>query len=301
MPFKPLLAPNDDPQKNPNFFKMLQYPLLASPKLDGIRALPMRGIVFSRTMKPLPSIQVQKEFGYIQLLDGELIEGSEYDRDVYNRTQSYVMSIDKIGDLSFHVFDTTDEDVAHLEFYKRLEIAEKHVKQLLDPLVKLVIHKEIENYDELIAYEEEQLALGMEGIMMRSPFGPYKHNRSTMREGYLIKLKRFQDAEGFIVGFEEMMHNNNVATRDERGYMHRSSAKEGLVPGNTVGMFLVSYQGEVIRVAPGMFKKDELQAIWNYREAFIGKILKFRYFGHGVKNRPRFPRALGFRDVIDLV
>jgi DNA ligase-1 len=61
-----------------------------------------------------------------------------------------------------------------------------------------VEHKILANVDELIAYEEEQVVAGYEGICFRSPDSPYKHGRSTFKEGFLIKLKRFTTDEAVI-------------------------------------------------------------------------------------------------------
>ncbi len=63
MTFKPMLAPQEDPQSCAKFFDYLSYPLLASYKLDGIRGVPIEGTVCSRTLKALRSRQVQKKYG----------------------------------------------------------------------------------------------------------------------------------------------------------------------------------------------------------------------------------------------
>ena len=295
MLIRPMLAPNDDPQRNPNFFKKLQYPLLCSPKLDGIRGLSLGGKLYSRSGKLLPSRQVQEEFKNLPALDGELIEGDPKDFDVYNRTQSHVMSEDKPGNLTYWVFDCLEDSSS--PFYKRLDLAESLISH---PKVRLVPHEYIDSYEELLAYEEKQLDLGYEGIMMRSPIAPYKHGRCTMNEGYFFKLKRFSDTEGVIVGFEERMTNTNKAEESELGYTKRSSSKEGLRPAGTLGKFLVSYREDTLPVALGSFKHSEAQEIWDNQDKYLGLTLKFRYFGHGVKDRPRFPRAIGFRSELDL-
>ena len=53
-------------------------------------------------------------------------------------------------------------------------------------------------------------------------------------------------------------------------------------------------------IAPGNFNHVERKEIWTSQEEFIGKLLKFRYFNHGIKDKPRFPRAIGFRNLMDL-
>ena len=55
MPFKPMLAPREEPASFPDYWKLLQYPLEVSPKLDGIRGATRAPTIVSRTCKPLPS------------------------------------------------------------------------------------------------------------------------------------------------------------------------------------------------------------------------------------------------------
>ena len=298
--FRPMLSPNDDPLKNKDYFKRLRYPLLCSPKYDGIRAIVKNFTVMSRTFKPLPSYQVQDEFNGFEHFDGEIIEGNPTDFDVYNRTQSYVMSEDKPGNLGYYVFDYTHPQWLDKPFYIRLEKALELITALNDNRVKYIHHQFIDNYDELIEYEQEILQQGFEGIMMRNPIGHYKNGRGTFNEGLIYKLKRFQDAEGVIIDFEERMINQNELEKDDLGYAKRSYKKEGMVPGNILGNFIVDYNGQHISVAPGCFTHDDLYRIWNNQSFYYKKLLKFRFFGHGIKDKPRFPRAVGFRSEIDV-
>jgi DNA ligase-1 len=303
--FKPLLAPRDCPESKPGFLQNLPYPLYVSPKYDGIRALPKEGSVKSRSYKDLPSWQVQDLFSPFQDLDGEIIVGNPMDFDVYNRTQSHVMSFDKPADnISMFAFDWTREGAANIPFEERLQ----ETRRLVDNynltarkgLLVAVPHKIAENLGELLEIENEWVGLGFEGVMMRGRRGRYKHGRATYNEGIIYKLKRFIDDEGVIEGFEEAMINMNELTEDELGYAKRSDHQENKVPAGRVGKFWVRYQGERISVAPGNFTHAELIHIWNNRSKYAGKILKFRYFGHGVKNLPRHPRAIGFRDKMDM-
>lgn len=298
MSFKPLLAPGECPSSYTDYFKNLQYPLLCSPKYDGIRCIIKDGHCMSRSGKVLPSIQAQALFSHLEGLDGELIEGDPTDFDVYNRTQSHVMSAHREGDLRFFVFDNTSASVLELPFIERFRSIEICSKK--NPNVELIEQIRAQDYDELMNYETTCLRMGFEGIMMRNPDGRYKCGRATYKEGVIYKLKRFSDAEGVIIGIDERMTNTNALETDELGYAKRSSAKEGLVGANTVGRFIVECDGAILEIGTGNFKHDELKAIWDSKEVYIGKILKFRYFAHGVKDKPRFPRAIGLRDKIDL-
>lgn len=303
MTFKPMLAPQEDPMSCEKFFEYLSYPLLASFKLDGIRGVPLNGTVVSRTLKPLRSKQVQENYGKHSWLDGEMIIGEPTDPNQINLCQSHIMSFNKPHpDLRFYVFDCANTVFKDVPFYERIQLAKQLVEDTKDPSIHFLEHRFINSYEELIAFEDKALDFGYEGLMLRNPEGRYKHNRATMLDNIIFKLKRFKDSEGLLVGLEEKNTNTNEQLRDERGYAKRSSAKEGLVPAGTTGKFIVEWQGLILKVAPGKFKHDELQYIWDHQDEFINKVfVKFRFFGYGMLNMPRFPRAITFRSPEDIV
>jgi len=297
-----LLAPAEVPSNHPKYWDKLQYPLLGSPKIDGIRGVTDdKHKMMSRSWKPIPSVQVQDELTDLAWGDGEIAEGPVTDTGLFNRTQSFVMSEEKFTNrLTYNIFDYAEESWRSTEFWRRLEYAEQLVKAVNNPKILYVPHSAIENREELEAYEETQLALGYEGIMLRTVCGRYKENRATINEGIIYKLKRFEDDEGVVVGFVERLTNNNSQERDERGFAKRSSHKAGKSGAGTLGKFLVEFQGKRINVATGLFTHAELQYIWDNKEKYLGKLLKFRYFSHGVKDEPRHARAIGWRSLIDL-
>lgn len=324
MTFKPMLYPADDPLKNPKYFEQLQFPLLGSPKLDGIRCIVKEDqpidfggdletskmgnkvwVCKSRKFIDLPSLQVQTLFSELHELDGELIVGNETDHDVYNRTQSYVMSDNKPAeDISFRVFDYAGMDMCNDEFELRLETAQTRIESYLRrgglANVSLVEHEWLDTIGDLLEYETKQLELGYEGVMLNSPFGPYKHGRITFKEGNGYKLKRFQDDEAVLMDVIEEMENTNVKEQDAFGNAKRSTAKVGLVPANTTGRLVVKYKELVLEIACGVMKHDERLAVWCNPHQYIGRTLTFRHFAKGVKELPRFPRFVGWRSKIEL-
>jgi len=304
MSFKTMLSPNEDPMKNPLFFEQLRYPLLCSPKLDGIRCLTAEGVCKSRTFLDIPNLEIQELFSKYQGFDGELIVGEPTDVDVYNRTQSTVMSINKPAiDIRYYIFDDIMVPPT-LPFELRLDAAKEHLNiyKTFDNITNIfhLGHVLCKNAEEVIAYENECLADGYEGIMMRDPQGKYKYGRGTFKEGLIYKLKRFTDDEGLIIGFIEQTENTNIAGVDAFGRSKRSTAKEGLLPAGTLGKFVINYSDELLEVGCGSFNHKERQEIWDNQEIFKGLYLKFRHFAHGVKDKPRFPRAVGLRDPMDL-
>ena len=274
------------------------YPVLASPKLDGVRALIIDGVVMSRSLKPIPNQHVQKLFGRQELngLDGELIVGKPTDPDAYRNTTSGVMSIEGEPDVTFHVFDDFHESGG---FQRRLHTAMRRVKK--QKAVVHVQHAIVNDEDELNSLEQQVLADGYEGVMLRSIDGPYKHGRSTEKEGWLLKLKRFADSEAKIVGFQELMHNANEAKTNELGQKERSSKKAGLVGKGCLGAIAVQdlKTGVEFDIGTGFTQADR-EIYWATQKDLVGAVVKYKYFPGGVKDKPRFPVFLGFRDLIDL-
>ena len=117
----------------------------------------------------------------------------------------------------------------------------------------------------------------------------------------MLKLKRFTDGEAEILGVIEEMENTNEKTVNELGRSKRSSAKEGKVPKGTAGGFRVRdiVSGVVFDIGTGLTDEDSA-FFWANRNAAVGKILKYKSFEVGVKDKPRFPVFLGLREAWDL-
>lgn len=287
--FKPMLSASLDGVD----LSTLKYPLIASPKLDGIRCIMRDGVAYSRNMKPIRNNHVQNCLARWDGLDGELIVGSPTDPLCMSNTSSGVMSYSGSPDFQFHVFDHTQREGG---FSDRLEYVELTVGNM-DEHVEIVRHTIIRDHHHLRTYEEVALQAGYEGVMLRAPQGPYKAGRSTVREGYLMKLKRFIDGEAKVTGLEEAMENQNLAVTDELGRTHRSSHMENLSPKGMVGTILVEDPTwGPLRLQPGVMKHNERVNVWNFPELLLGKTVHWRAFGYGVKDKPRFARYYGVRE-----
>lgn len=107
-PFKPMLAAAVED------VSALTFPLIASPKLDGIRCIVRNGVAYSRSNKPIRNRYIQQcvsEYSSdLEGLDGELIVGSPTACDVYRVTNSAVMSADGTPDFKFFVFDRINRE-----------------------------------------------------------------------------------------------------------------------------------------------------------------------------------------------
>ena len=284
--FKPLLATDAVLNK-------LRFPLFASAKLDGVRAIVREGVVYSRSNKPIPNVGVQARFKHLEYYDGELIVGDPTSKRCYRDTVSVVMSHDKpADDVRFFVFDHVQTPFDN--YARRASNLRNRNRVILHPQVSCT------SLEAVLAYETECLVAGYEGLILRDPTAPYKNGRSTVNEGWLLKLKRFEDAEATIVGFEERMKNGNEATTNELGRTQRSSHQAGKSGRGDLGaLVLQRADGTTFNCGTG-FDDGLRQTIWDRRSEYLGQLVKYKHFTVGAKTAPRHPVFLGFRDSRDL-
>ena len=252
----------------------LQFPMLASPKIDGIRAIVVNGVLLSRQFKLIPNEEAQFLFGRPEYegFDGELIAAEPSAPDVFQLTTSVVMSQGvKCGATRFMVFDDFS---CKARFAGRLKALKRRVKKA--PRVELVQHVVIDSLTALNNYEAECITQGYEGVMLRHPGGVYKEGRSTEREGILLKLKRFQDAEAAVVGYEEEK---------------KADGRHG-----TLGALRVRDVRSGVEFSIGSgFTAAEREDLWNQRRTLKHRVVKYRFFHTASKGKPRFPTFLGWR------
>lgn len=261
----------------------IRFPVIASPKLDGIRCLVINGVAYSRTLKPIPNKNVQALLKKHKDTDGELIIGKPTDPLAFRTTTSIVMAHEKDlpKDFSYYIFDSfTNPDDPYTARMKKNTLESRF----------------IETVEELEAYEEELVAAGYEGVMVRDPDGRYKFGRSTVREGILLKFKRFEDGEGVIVGYERRKENTNAKVAGPVG-SKRSTHASGMVFHDTIGSLSLMFNGEPLSVGSGLDDAERAR-LWKIRKTLPGKLVKFKY--QKAPGIPRFPIYLGIRDPRDV-
>jgi DNA ligase-1 len=313
--------------------KKLRYPVYASVKLDGIRAFIHKedntaSVVMSRSMNPIPNEFVQKNLrGEKPGLDGELIYGDPNAKDCYCLTLSIVMSEhDPRGaDVDFYIFDKVEDKPFEQRYNNYCAAVKKdrtnwqlgavhyidalgvsHTKWQGQPSnLRAVRQTLVFCVAELLAFEKDVLAHGGEGVMVRDPQGPYKHGRSTEREGWLLKVKRFVDADAEVYDFLPLYHNANAAFKDALGHTKRSLSKAGKVPLPLLGRFLVRDCKSKVEFEVGVgFTMRQRRKMWKELQAnplaYNGRIMKYKHFPHGAKNKPRHAIFLGWRSKLDM-
>lgn len=277
----------------------LPYPLLSSTKLDGIRCIVKDGVAYSRTLKPIRNRYIQSILGRPAYngLDGELIVGDPTANDCMRVTNSGVMSVEGEPDFRYYIFDIWDRSVPYNKVLMQI------LTMQLDYVIPLV-QRICKRPETVNTREEDALTAGYEGLILRRLDGFYKYGRSTIKEGYLFKLKRYCQEEAIIIGYEPLQHNDNDAEINALGYTQRSSAKDGKVDLPLLGNLIVkgTFQNQpdvVFSIGTG-FTLFERETLWAKRDWLIGEVVTYKFFPTGSKDKPRHPVFKSFRDPEDL-
>jgi DNA ligase-1 len=289
-------------------------PLLGSFKLDGIRGFGF-GIpslyMASRSLKPLPSAYAQGlALPEYEGFDGELVikpkelpEGET----IYHATFSAVMTDDCQEPLDWWVFDYVPYRVNDPLLYEERRQKLKAVLELKPhPDIKILEQRLLETPADIAAMEQEALDKGYEGLIVRKPNSIYHYNRSSWKQGYLMKVVRTLTSEAEILDITEMMHNDNEATIDARGFTVRSSHKANLRGSGMFGAFICRdihglWGGNPFKVGLGEGidhkTREEIFRDWPKHK---GWIFTYSYKPYGTKFLPRQPKWKVWRDVRDM-
>lgn len=290
----------------------ITWPMWCSPKLDGWRMLahPTLGPV-TQSFKGIPNKYVRagllNVIGYSNL-DGEInctnMQGNVLP---YNATQSRLSSFDGQPTWKFTAFDCFDR------MDDPFEQRQRTTKELIRMIavrypnhVEFLPHNLIINMEYFLEYADWCLENGYEGVVLRKPEGPYKNGRSTFNQAWMLKWKPWEDAEGIIIGIEELMHNDNEQTTSLLGLSKRSSHKDNLTPSGMAGYFILdTREWGRVRCGGGKgFDHDTRRRVWkDYLQSLndgvesplFGRKVVFRYQAFGMKDKPRFPNLKGFR------
>ena len=317
---RPMLAAKFEEERTALHLKEDGY-LYIQPKIDGMRVLFDQGVAYSRSWKPWTNKYLQEFAGVYKSSthgwDGEMLpgihEGDTIHPDVFRQAMSDLRSMDGTQEFTYYLFDLWDTNLDKPSpYFIRKSFIECMPYGLWNPygskfkvLVKQCPTFMVTKLEDITRYEEEFLGQGFEGAILRRKEGHYKNGRATPKGGELTKLKRFEDDEAIIVGYEVAYENKNEATTNELGLTSRSAHQDNLVPKDYLGSLEVvllkdSSKRFNIGVMKG-FTQDDRRSLWNQRENLLGKIVKFKHQGYaGGYDLPRTPVLDSFRDPIDL-
>jgi DNA ligase-1 len=311
--FKPFLACDFEERAD-------SFPLYALPKIDGVRGLNYDGTLTGRSLKPFANKHLTRLFSKpcYEGFDGELAAGDECDPDLCRKTSSASSTIEGEFLWTWHVFDLCADSVQHLPYEKRHAMLSEYVEQeqlegrLMD--LKVVPMVLVNNMNELLEQEAIWIEMGYEGVITRKPGKPCKRGRATSREGGYGRIKRFTDGEGVIIRINEGMSNQNEAQINELGQTFRSTHQDNMVPNGMIGSYVVTLLtvpenlpdhiklkvGDEMTVGAGKLTHEERLYYFQNPDKFLGRISKFKFFLHGMKDKLRIPTHQSFRDPVDM-
>lgn len=304
--------------------------LFAQPKIDGFRYLFDDGTARSRSWKAWKHRAVQAfakdHADLIHGWDGEGTPGHDFDPEGFRIAMSELRAETGSDVFTLWLFDNFDVSWAHYPYLARygaivhdlftgkeeevwdeqylfdtFDTPERffqgpgyHVKVKLCPTFVVRSMEEIEELYQLF------LKMGFEGIILRRKGRGYKWNRSTAKEGSLIKRRPEDPFEAVITGVYAREKNTNEAKISALGYTVRSAHKAGKVEQEMVGGFNCHLLGRPdIEFDVGVLRLDDGQKerLWKIRDQLPGEIIECVSHGYkGGYDKPRTPVMVRFRD-----
>lgn len=307
--FKPQLCPNEQIDLN-----TLQYPQLASFKLDGIRCIfhPELGMV-SRSLKPIPNKQLNEKFKIILefckeqniILDGELYAHGRTFQDITRACMTdNLWSVDTLKKLKKETDEPTkyvDDLVNSIKFYmfdllmdddKVFALRVKNYQSLILENSIIVGQFDVYNKQDVLNLFEEAQKEGYEGLILKNPNGKYKFGRATVKENICYKVKPYIDFSRTIKGVVQatQVKEGTERTINELGHSVTSKKKDDRELIDKASAFIVDWNGQDLKVtiAATDVEKEE---IWANRDEYIGKEVNFKAMEIGMKELPRHPVA----------
>jgi len=301
--FRPMLAAPVTTEE----FKRLRFPVLATPKFDGIRIVTAdlpdgdnMCVPLCRSLKAVPNNYIRQHLSKYCYpgFDGEIMTYTYGKMDPFNVVQSKVMSQLGHSNFVYHIFDCDIMADKPFAYFERLKLLGNIT---LPTFCEKVLPSRCETLDQLQEFGELAIAAGFEGMCFRTPESRYKYGRSTLKQQWLVKYKEFVDSEAIIVGVEQFFTNQNVAKLNELGYLSRSTHAAGMVAKNMLGALICEplAGGNRFKIGTG-FTETQRENLWFTRSTLGGKIVKFKHQPFGAKDNPRLPVFISIRDLRDM-
>jgi len=283
---------------------------IVTPKIDGVRGLTTEGYFHGRSLKKHKNIHTTNIFSAEEYfhLDGEatLTSAGLTHARLCNLTNSAISRIKGEPDITWNIFDILTPQALKLGYEERILMLNEHLKSQhakglclkAAPVEFHVVH----SGEEVLALDQLYLDQGYEGTVYRMHDSLHKAGRSTLKQGGLIRIKRFIEEEAIVTGYEEGDKNENEKQTNELGNSFRSSHKDNKVPNGQIGCIFAKFlkNDQDITVSPGTMDHEQRKYYFEHPNELIGQIIKVKHFPKGVKDKPRFPTFQGFRDDADM-
>lgn len=289
----------------------VKFPCIVQPKIDGCRALNLKGTLTGRSLDPFEGFGITKYFSQPEFvgLDGEMILGDKPNSterlcSLTTGAMGRFKGVTVMPDLTWWVFDLVTPETVGLDYLDRYQRLDVKVTNLNHPRVRLVPMYKASDAETLAHYIAEFAAQGFEGTIIRNPDAVYKEGRATKKGQELWRVKPWGDFEILVTGVTEGQKNGNEAKTNTLGRTERSSAQAGMVPNGQVGSIqgtmladfhcpltgkLLFAKGLAVTAGSGKMTVKEATHYFENPQELIGSIAKIKTMVHGTKLLPRFP------------
>lgn len=314
MTIKVMRAANYDPKK-------IKFPVWAEPKIDGVRGVNNDGQLTARTLKRFKNVFTTGFYSRSEYagLDGELAANDEKHPDLCRLTTSALTTIEGTPFTLWHIFDYVTEFSRKLPYRERYNLMRNYVQSLKangqGGHLRIVPYIECKDFDHLMVVHHSYVEQGYEGTCFYGPDVAHKEGKSSPTHNGVLRIKDFVDTEAIVLSIAEGETNLNEAQINELGRTYRTSHKENKVPNGMVGSMtckaledvfdfsgkkLALAKDEIFTVAPGKMTEEEKKHFFKHPDQLINKIIKVKFFPHGVKDKPRFANYQMIRPLEDV-
>jgi DNA ligase-1 len=160
----------------------------------------------------------------------------------------------------------------------------------------LVISQDlVESLEDVDALFERNIDTGYEGVILRDINGPYKFGRSTVKEGYMLKVKPFHTWDSPVLDILERFENLNESQTNELGQSFKRNTKADKAGTGLASALVTEYEGHPIKVVL-TGDEDFRREIWENKESYIGKLFEWKGMIVGAKDVPRHPNFIRWRE-----
>lgn len=247
------------------------WPLLVSPKYDGIFVMKTGGKVMTRERKPVPNVALR------EYLTKHLPEGVNGEfHDVCNvigfhAIQSFFTTHDaKLDDINWCVrgFDIYNSKHFMSKYHERYRDMSNEMFATGSQRMCVVPADVCFKPEEVQALYEKYVALRCEGAVLRYANARYKQGRATLKECTALKMVYYDTCHGTIFGFT---NNTGILKRNQVGAIIIDTKRFGRVE-----------VGSGFDVATS--KEFKSNPSW-----WVGREVVFKFKPHGMKDKPRHP------------
>ncbi|RLF56987.1 MAG: hypothetical protein DRN27_08635 [Thermoplasmata archaeon] len=311
--FKPMLYPNKSVD-----LETINYPIMGSMKIDGMRILFHKGQILTRSLKQFVNKQLREKFEPIRkfseennlILDGELYSHELTFQEIisFGMTQDLTdkKSIKKFGcvkeipnHLKFHCFDIVEIDNLNCTFSLRYQATKRYVDLIYnhENIIECMSHDYLYSCKDVEDYFEKALNNNYEGVILNNPDGVYKYGRVTINEANGYKIKPFQDFDAQIIGVVQstIVNPNAEKTINELNRSVTSTKKSDRILIEKASAFTVMYEGKELKVTLAM-SDEEKTFTWKNRESVIGNWITYKGMLVGAKDVVRHAVFERYRD-----